>query len=71
MLQMETKIGLKNAVELFNIATKTEFHDAFNDAFYTAEVFKKIYNHNIVSKTYESFPSRRLHQPKEKLIQML
>lgn len=62
-----TKIGLRNAVELFNISTKTEFHDAFNDAFYTAEVFKKIYNHNIVPKTYESFPSRRLHQPKEKI----
>ena len=37
-------IGLKNAVELFNIPIKLDFHDAFNDAYYTSEIFKNIYN---------------------------
>ena len=35
------KIGLKNAVEVLEIAIDGDFHDAFFDAHYTAEVFKK------------------------------
>lgn len=35
-------IGLKTAVELLNIPEETAFHDAFNDAYYTALVFEKI-----------------------------
>lgn len=45
-------IGLKNAVELFNIPINTDFHNAFNDAYYTAQVFKKIYNEKIQPKIY-------------------
>lgn len=37
-------IGLQNAVELLNLPLNNQFHDAFNDAYYTAEVFKKLYN---------------------------
>ncbi|WP_461204763.1 3'-5' exonuclease [Clostridium sp. DL1XJH146] len=51
-----TSIGLSNAVELLNISIKENFHDAFNDAYYTGEVFKKmsnIPNINIKIKTYD------------------
>lgn len=33
-------IGLRNAVELFDIPIQDTFHDALNDAAYTAEIFK-------------------------------
>ncbi|HGG0416570.1 TPA: exonuclease domain-containing protein [Clostridium sporogenes] len=45
-------IGLSNAVELFHITKNNDFHNAFNDAFYTAEVFKKIYSKKIKTRTY-------------------
>lgn len=45
-------IGLKNAVEALNIKLDSEFHDAFNDAYYTAEVFKKIFTDDIQPITY-------------------
>lgn len=47
-----TNIGLSNAVKALNIPLKDQFHDALNDAYYTTEVFKKIYNKNIKSKLY-------------------
>lgn len=47
-----TNIGLGNAVELLNIPIKDEFHNAFNDAYYTSKIFKKIYNEKIEIKTY-------------------
>ncbi|SHI20174.1 Inhibitor of the KinA pathway to sporulation, predicted exonuclease [Clostridium magnum DSM 2767] len=40
-------IGLHNAIELLHIPVKKQFHNAFNDACYTVEVFKKIYNKDI------------------------
>lgn len=45
-------IGLKNAVECLKLPLTSQFHDAFNDAYYTAEVFKKIYTDDIVPITY-------------------
>jgi len=48
-----TNIGLSNAVELLDIPVKNKFHDAFNDAFYTAEIFKKVFNENLKSKIYD------------------
>lgn len=47
-----TNIGLLNAIELLHIPIKDEFHNAFNDAFYTAEVFRKIYSKNIKPSVY-------------------
>lgn len=47
-----TNIGLHNAVDLLNIPVNTQFHDAFNDASYTAEVFKKLYSENIKPTIY-------------------
>lgn len=60
-----TKISLRNAIDLLNIPINGEFHDAFNDAYYTSEVFKKIYDDTIVPNIYVSTPSRRIIQPKE------
>ncbi|MBU5484761.1 exonuclease domain-containing protein [Clostridium sp. MSJ-11] len=47
-----TNIGLSNAVNLLNIQSNMEFHDAFNDAYYTSEVFKKIYISDLKPKIY-------------------
>lgn len=38
-------VGLKNAVQSFDINIDSLFHDALNDAFYTAEVFKVVQKH--------------------------
>lgn len=46
------RIGLRTAVELLDISIDNEFHDAFNDAYYTVEVFKKLYNDSIKPKEY-------------------
>lgn len=50
-----------------NIPTNGEFHDAFNDAYYTAEIFKSIYDDTIKPKIYVPDSSRRVKQPKEKI----
>lgn len=42
-------IGLKTALDELKIkADENKLHDAFNDAFYTLEVFKRIYNSRII-----------------------
>lgn len=46
-------VGLGNAAKLMDIPIETELHKAFNDAFYTAEVFKKLNNDEIKPKVYE------------------
>jgi inhibitor of KinA sporulation pathway (predicted exonuclease) len=45
-------IGLSNAANMLNIPIEGQLHNAFNDAYYTAEVFRKIYTSEITSKTY-------------------
>ncbi len=60
-------IGLKNAVDLLNIPANKEFHDAFNDAYYTSEIFKNIYTTEIVPKIYTPYRSRKSNTPKSKL----
>lgn len=47
-----TNIGLHNAIELLRIPLENQFHNALNDAFYTVEVFRKIYNQNIKPSLY-------------------
>ncbi len=42
-----THIGLEDAVELLSIPSKDDFHNALNDAYYTAEIFKRIYDPEI------------------------
>lgn len=60
-------IGLQNAVELLNIPITNQFHNAFNDAYYTAEIFKKIYNKTMKPLLYAPHKYRRLTRtPNEK-----
>jgi inhibitor of KinA sporulation pathway (predicted exonuclease) len=47
-----TSVGLGNAAKLMNIPLELELHKAFNDAYYTAEVLKKINFENIEPKLY-------------------
>ena len=55
-----TSVGLRNAVELLNIPHGSNFHDALNDAYYTADVFKRINNHEIKPLIYHSDKESRL-----------
>lgn len=48
-----TNAGLRHAAELLDIPIKGSFHDALNDAFYTAEVFRRIYSCNIKPSIYK------------------
>ena len=60
------RIGLKNAVEFLNLSSENEFHDAFNDAYYTSEVFKIIYDDTVIPKVYTPISSPgRVCKPKE------
>jgi len=43
---------------LLNIPLDSEFHNAFADAYYTAEVFKKIYSDKIQIKKYNPTSQR-------------
>ena len=62
-----SKVGLKTAIELLNLKTDNEFHDAFNDAYYTSEIFKTIYDDMIEPSIYSPSPYRKSTVPKEKI----
>lgn len=47
-----TNIGLKSTVELLGIPHNNEFHNAYNDAYFTAEIFKRIYCDKIKYRIY-------------------
>ena len=61
------KISLKNAVEALNITVEGEFHDAFFDAHYTAEVFKSIYSKKLSPSTFIKSTEKSPKVKKEKL----
>ncbi|MEN8078147.1 3'-5' exonuclease [Clostridioides difficile] len=61
------KISLKNAVEALNIPIEGDFHDAFFDAHYTAEIFKSIYTKKISPSTFIKTTKKRPKVNKEKL----
>lgn len=46
-------LRLQHAVEALNLPIKYTFHNAFYDAYYTAEIFKKINNSFIQPKIYD------------------
>jgi inhibitor of KinA sporulation pathway (predicted exonuclease) len=48
-----TNIGLSTTVKLLDIKMDTQFHNAYNDAYYTAEILKKLYTDKIEIKTYD------------------
>ncbi len=61
-------LSLQHAVEALKLPTGYSFHNAFNDAFYTAEIFKKIYNSFILPKVYDpSSPAVRSRQPRKEI----
>lgn len=51
-LPNNTLIRLQHAVEFLNINQTYNFHNALNDAYYTAEVFKKIYHQSMEPQIY-------------------
>lgn len=60
-----TNISLRNAVDLLDIPAKYQFHNALNDAYYTAEIFKKIYNEGIKPNIYNPYQPVRPKKPKQ------
>lgn len=74
-LPAKNMLRLENAVEALHIPVIYSFHNAFFDAYYTAEIFKKIYNTSIEPKLYDSSytPIRQRQRKREidydKLIQ--
>lgn len=47
-------IGLKNAVESFGLPTDEQFHNAYYDAIYTAEIFKIVKTPTVPIKIFNS-----------------
>lgn len=45
-------IGLQNAISILQLEQDKKYHNALNDAYYTALVFQKINNKNIKAETY-------------------
>ena len=71
------RIGLKNALDFLNINISCEFHNAFNDAYYTAEVFiriksepKKIVNYNALILQIEKMYNKRLTSEEISMIKL-
>ena len=48
------RLGLKTAVEFWNIPTENNFHNALNDAVYTAQVFRKVYTKDVKPSIYSN-----------------
>lgn len=53
-LSSKKLLNLKHAVESLNIVQAYPFHDALYDAYYTAELFKKIYNPSMQPSLYDA-----------------
>jgi inhibitor of KinA sporulation pathway (predicted exonuclease) len=60
--QKGINIGLNNAATLLDIPLEGQFHNALNDASYTAEVFKKIYSSEIKPKIYTPHKNTSLNR---------
>ncbi|WP_455538274.1 exonuclease domain-containing protein [Terrisporobacter sp.] len=45
-------IGLQNAINLLKLNQDKSYHNALNDAYYTSQVFRKIFNNEIETKVY-------------------
>lgn len=64
-LSQKKLLRLQHAVELLHIPITYVFHNALNDAFYTAEIFKNVYNSSILPKPYD--PSHRTIRAKRRI----
>lgn len=59
-------LRLSSAVELLGIPITSDFHNALSDAYYTAEIFKRINNSSIQANLYHpSYVVRRPRQQKK------
>jgi DNA polymerase III epsilon subunit-like protein len=63
-LSQKNLLRLQHAVELLHIPITYAFHNALHDAFYTAEILKKVYNSSIQAKPYD--PSHRIIRAKQR-----
>lgn len=61
-----SSVGLGNAAKLLNIPLEIELHKALNDAYYTAEVFKKIYSQKIEPQLYHYTETAKHKRPELK-----
>ena len=57
---MGVAIGLRHAVESFNIEMDNYFHNALYDAIYTAKILKKLRNDNFQILTFELNPLKKM-----------
>lgn len=61
-------LRLQHVVELMNIPVSSDFHDALNDAYYTAEIFKRLYNSSVEIKEYDpDYVRPRIINPRKKI----
>ena len=56
-------LGLKYCVEALNIHVSYAFHDALNDALYTAEVFKKVHTSEVKPRRYDQTVALKAIRP--------
>jgi DNA polymerase III epsilon subunit-like protein len=61
---LKNMLRLQHAVELLDIPKTFPFHDALHDAYYTTEIFRKVYNASIQPKPYD--PSIKVIRPKHR-----
>jgi DNA polymerase III epsilon subunit-like protein len=59
-------IGLANAAKLMDIPIETQLHKAYNDSYYTAEVFKKLNHKKVDTKIYNAADVRKKERPKSR-----
>ena len=62
-------IGLKNAVELLELQIESDFHNALNDAMYTAEIFKIVRPEILITEKFKPSDIKcKKTSPSKKLI---
>ena len=62
-------IGLKNAVELLELEIESDFHNALNDAMYTAEIFKIVRPEILITEKFKPSDIKcKKTSPSKKLI---
>lgn len=61
-------LRLQHAVEALQVSMNYPFHNAFYDAYYTAEIFKKIYNPYIQPIRYDPSNIKPTIRPRKKVV---
>lgn len=67
-LSQKNLLRLQHAAELLDIPIEKAFHNALYDAFYTSEIFKKVYDSSLEPIPYDPFQRRVRTQPQRKVI---